>query len=191
MNKKDNQVEEVDSDIERLDKELTAEYNKHIKKVKRRKYIKKNSEFVGRQSRFCKKMFERYDTPARKKLKEVLGDYITDNPDIYGQDFLINSNTCKYNYLEVQVCADWINEYPYSKVWIYERKSKYNYDSTTLFLTFNKRLSRGYFFDIDSIKEVKPRRLKKYSREYVYDIPWNRIMEFGTSMLDKETVELY
>ena len=194
MNKKEELIDNLEDDPElvKIDKMLTAEYNKYVNKINKRKYIK-NSTLVGAHSRFKQKLFDKYDTPARNKLKEVLGDYIEDNPNKYAQDFIIKSDKCKYKYLEVQVCSTWSggSKYPYEKVWIFERKSVYNYDSSTLFITLSRDLKEGYLFDIDSIKGIKPRRMKKYSREFVYDIPWHRVLKVHTCVLDRETIELY
>ena len=48
---------------------------------------------------YVQKMHDKYDIPARKKLLEVLGDFIEEHPDPYKQDFIIKSDTCKYKYL--------------------------------------------------------------------------------------------
>lgn len=147
---------------------------------------------VGKRRRFDENMFLKYDIPAREKIKEKLNDFVVDNPDIYQQDLIIkdDSNQCKYKYIEIQVCANWFYEkYPFPKVFVYERKGKYDLD--TLFITLNKSLTRGYIFDAKSFKDSKPRRLKKYCREFVYDIPWNRIMPFHIDCLDKETILNY
>ena len=141
-------------------------------------------------AKFNKYLHDKYDIPARNKLKEVLGDFICEHPNKYKQDFIINSPTCKYKYLEVQVCSNWINElYPMDTLWVYARKSIYGED--TMFLTLSNNLKYGYIFDADSFKNITPRRLKKYSREFVYDIPWNKVMKVFMNCLDKETIELY
>ena len=154
-----------------------------------RKYYK-TSYILGKHPVFSQELFEKYDTPARNKLKEVLKDFIEDNPDTKQQDFIIKSDACKYKFLEVQVCANWIEDrFPYDKVYIHARKAHYGED--TVFLTMNKFLSRGYLFDAKSFKNSTPRRLKKYSREYVYDIPWNQVLLVYINTLDKETFELF
>jgi hypothetical protein len=163
-------------------------FNKNQQKAK----YYKDGELKGAHKRFNKVMFNRYDSPARDILKKQLGDFITDNPDVYGQDFLINSSDCKYKYLEIQVCANWLNKddpYPYKNVNIYERKAKYTDD--TLFLTLNKNMTCGYIFSAKTFRDSKPRRLKKYSREFVYDVPWSRVMKIYVHTLDKEAIEAY
>lgn len=180
---------ENDPELVRLDKELENDWKKQLRNIQKRKLIY-DHRIQSQRSKFSKKLFDKYDIPARQKLKEVLGDFIEDNPDQYKQDFIIKSDICKYKYLEVQVCAGWINEkYPMDTLWVYSRKSVY--PSDTLFITLSKNLKYGYIFDADSFKDVKPRRLKKYSREMVYDIPWGRLMKIFIETLDKETIELY
>jgi len=180
---------EDDPELVKLAEELDNDWKKQLKKLQKRKLVY-DPRIKSQRSRFNQKLFEKYDVPARKKLKETLGDFIEENPDPYKQDFIITSDTCKYKFLEVQVCAAWINEkYPMDTVWVYSRKSVY--PSDTLFITLNKNLNYGYIFDADSFKNLKPRRLKKYSREMVYDVPWGRVMKISMDTLDKETVELY
>jgi hypothetical protein len=156
----------------------------------------KDDAIPGMRHRFDQKMHTKYDIPAREKVKKALGNFVKDHPNPYKQDLIITSPTCKYKYLELQVCSSWITKiddkygtYPYKNVWVYARKSVYGND--TLFLTLNKSLTKGYLFDADSFKDVKPRRLKKYSREFVYDVPWHRVMKISINDLNKETIELY
>lgn len=153
------------------------------------KYIY-NSSLQGKHKAFDKSLFERYDVPARTKIKTILGEFIIDNPDQYKQDLIINDNECKYKYIELQVCSNWIGEtYPFDKVFVYERKCVYGDD--TLFLTLNHDLSRGYVFGAKSLKDSKPRRIKKYGREFVYDIPWNKIMPVLIEELTPEIIKMY
>jgi len=148
-----------------------------------------NKKMIGRKNKFSQKLFDKYDIPARKKLIGKLEGLLEENQDQYGADLLIKSEDCKYRYLEVQVCATWINDYPFDKMFIYERKGRYKND--TLFITLDKNMTKGYIFDTEGIEKVEPRRLKKYSREFVYDIPWSRCMFVTLEYLDKETIELY
>ena len=158
-------------------------------KYKNNYHKKSNLNLVGKHSVFDEEKYKKYDIPAREILKDVLGDFLIENPDIYHQDFIINSKNLKYKYLEVQVCADWLNiEYPYPKVWVYERKGKYGKD--TLFLTLNRMMTRGMLFDREAFED-KPRRIRKYSKEYVYDIKWNRVIKVVVSELDELLFEFY
>jgi hypothetical protein len=179
----------VDAEVDRLDNELEKELQHEENKKKRRKLVF-DHRIQQNRGKFSEKMHERYDIPARNKLIDILGDFIVEHPNPYKQDFIITSKTCKYKYLEVQVCSQWVNEiYPFENLWVWARKSVYNSD--TLFITLNKSFKYGFIFDADSFKNVKKRRLKKYSREFVYDIPWNKIMKVSIDKLDKETIELY
>jgi hypothetical protein len=178
-----------DPDLLRIDQELEKEVSDEQKKINKRKLVY-DIRINQKRSKFSESLHEKYDIPARNRLLDVLKDFITEHPDKYKQDFIITSETCKYKYLEVQVSSAWINEaYPYPKLWVYARKSVYGTD--TLFITLSKNLKYGFIFDAESFKNVKKRRMEKYSREYVYDIPWNRIMKVCVDNLDKETIELY
>src|SRR5947209_7602699 len=78
----------------------------------------------GKIKKFDQKLFDKYDIPARTIVKEKLGALVYDNPDIYGQDLVLNDKECKYKYIELQVCASWItdDDYPFKKPFVYERK---------------------------------------------------------------------
>lgn len=151
------------------------------------KYMEKDSRLHGMRKKFDKDMHDKYDIPARNALKEVLGDYISDHPDDKAQDMVINSKTCRYKYLEVQVISDWIETFPHDNMFVYERKGRYGDD--TLFITLNRPCTLGYIFDRKTFAD-KPRRIKKWSREFIYDIPLNRCMLVGISTLDELTFEL-
>lgn len=153
------------------------------------KYIY-DSRLIGKHSCFDHTLFEKYDIPARDVIKKALGEFVRDNQNIKRQDLVITDETYKYKYIELQVCAYWVTDkFPFENVYIYERKGCYGSD--TLFITMDKHLTRGYVFDADSIKDVKPRRIKKYAREFVYDIPWNRIMPFFIEDLSPDVIKLY
>jgi len=153
--------------------------------------IKNNNsdKFVGKIKKFDQKLFEKYDVPARKIVKDILGDAIDDNPDIYNEDMVIKIEKCKYKYLELQVCTQWKEDnYPYKKPFVYARKSKFSDD--TLFLIFNRNMTDGLLFDRKSLLE-KPRRLKRYSRFFVYEAPWHRVMRICLDNLTIETFDMY
>ena len=151
--------------------------------------LKKLPNVIGKVTKFNHKLYEKYDIPARDKIKSILGNYVYEHPNELSQDMIINSDNCKYRYLELQVCATWINkDYPYSTVFLYARKLKYNSD--TLFLTLNKKLKYGYLFDTTGVDRTKPRRLKKYSREFVYDIPWEDVVYVSIDDMDTLCFEL-
>ena len=145
----------------------------------------------GKVKKFDSIMLDKFDVPARNKVKEILGSFVEDNENILAQDLIIKSNKCKYKYLELQVCTHWVNEkFPYNKIYIYARKIRYGDD--TLFMTLSRDLKWGFLFDTTIIKkeEHKPRRFKKYSREFVYDIPWHCVVPINMETLDVLTFEL-
>lgn len=153
------------------------------------KYIY-NTRLKGKHKAFSNKLCDKYDIPARDKIKEVLGDFVKDNPDTYKQDLVITDKNFKYKYIELQVCTNWINDkFPYDNVYIYERKNVYGKD--TLFMTLDKHMTEGYIFDAESYDHTKPRRFKKWSREFVYDIPWHRVMHFMVDKITPEDLALY
>lgn len=154
-----------------------------------KKYYKK-SNIIGKQKIFDVKLFQKYDEPARKRIKEILKDFISDNPDKLKQDLIIHSEKSKYKYLELQVCANWIyEEFPHPYPYIFARKAAYEPD--TLFLLLNKIMNKGYLFDIKVVVNDQGCRLKKFSRQFIFQIPWNRAMLVHTDKLDKETIELF
>src|SRR3990172_2816883 len=121
-----------------------------------------DSRLKGKHSCFNVELYNKYDRPAREKIKQALGTFVKDNPDLYKQDLVITDKKFKYKYIELQVCTAWINEdFPHDKVYIYERKNIYGSD--TLFMVLNKELTKGYIFDGLSYDYHKPKRLKKYS----------------------------
>ena len=134
---------------------------------------------------FDEQLFKQYDIPPRKKIKEILGNFISDNPDPYKQDFVINSQECKYQFIEFQVCVNWKDDYPYDFLYIYERKRKYGDD--TLFLTLNKNFTKGYLFDTSKINNF--RNLDKYPNVWVYTIPLNDATFINLLLLDKHIIE--
>ncbi len=145
----------------------------------------------GLHKRFDEQLYNKYDLPARIAIKQALGDdYVKDNPDKFGQDLIIMSKTARFQFLELQVCCKWTeSKYPYDTVFVYARKAFY--DDDTLFITLSKDLTEGYIFDAASFKKMKPRRVKKYSREFVYDVPWHNALHFYTELLDKDILESY
>lgn len=143
----------------------------------------------GKIKKFDMRLYEKYDLPARELLKQKLGNNVQDNPDIYAQDLLLIIDKCKYKYIELQVCTTWVNDkYPYQCPFVYERKASFSND--TLFIVLNKNMSKGLLFDRESLNK-KPRRLKKFSRTFVYETPWHRIIEFYFDYFDADTILSY
>lgn len=147
---------------------------------------------IGKRKKFSKELSDKYDDPARSRIKEVLGNAVIDNPNPKGADMLIVHPGTKHKYLELQICSNWFgNRFPYDKVYIFARKLV-NHGPDTLFLVMNRPMDRGYLFSIDDndFKFLKKRRLKKWSREWVYDIPWHMCMECTVDDLDTFTLEI-
>jgi hypothetical protein len=146
-------------------------------------------ELQGKVKKFDEELYTKYDIPARDLMKKIFGDKIADNPDIYGEDLLLNDKECKYKFLELQVCVNWVGDkYPYDYPFVYERKSKFSDD--TLYLVLDRHMTQGLLFDKKSLKKT-PRRLKRYSRYFVYEVHWNRVMTVYMDNFDIETVKLY
>jgi hypothetical protein len=146
----------------------------------------------GKKGRFNQKLFNKYDQKARDTVIKALGkDIVDDHPDPFRPDLIIKKEAnCRYHYLELQVCTAWINDdFPYEYVYIYERKMKYG--DKCMFLVLNKSMTRGYLFNTRKMEDHKPRRVKKYSREYVFDIPWNKCLLVYMEHLDPLTLELF
>jgi len=144
---------------------------------------------VGKIKKFDPILYEKYDIPARNIVKEKLGTHVQDNPDIYEQDMILDIPGCKYKYLELQVCTKWVGDkYPYDKPFVYARKKLFSED--TLFLIFDKHMTCGLLFDKKSLLP-KPRRLKKYSRSFVFEVPWHRVLSIDLDEFDIEVIKVY
>lgn len=152
----------------------------------------KSMKMRGVIKEFDEDLYNKYDIPARNLVKEKLGVYVRDNPDIYAQDLILDipaELNCKYKYIELQVCASWIGEsYPYSCPFIYERKAGYSFN--TLFIIFNRNFTRGLLFDRAAVNNV-PRRARKYSKYYVYDINWGNVVQFYTEHFNIDQILYY
>lgn len=139
---------------------------------------------LGKIKKFDEKLYNKYDIPARELLKKKLGDKIKDNLDIYAEDMIIDDIDCKYKFLEIQACADWIGEkYPHNKPFVFERKG--HFDDKTLFILFDKHLTKALLFAKTSLEKI-PVRTKKYSRYYKYEVPWNKVI---TVHMDNFTID--
>lgn len=147
---------------------------------------------IGKRKDFDQELSDRYDTPARLRIKEVLGDMIRDNPDKTGADMLINCKGCRFKYLELQICANWWqgHRFPHPRVYIFARKIHYGPD--TLFLVMNRDMSEGYLFSIgkEDYEQLRKRRLRKWSREWVYELPWRMCCRCTVGDLDEMTLQM-
>lgn len=143
----------------------------------------------GKHSKFNEELYNKYDLPAREKIKKIFGDFVEDNTDIFKQDLVITDKNFKYKYIELQVCTAWVNEkFPYDKVYIYERKNMYGKD--TLFMVLDKHMTMGYMFDGSSFDPEKPKRIKKYSREFICEIPWSQVISFSIDNITVDDLKL-
>ena len=130
---------------------------------------------IGRIKKFDEELYNKYDVPARELMKKILGTCVSDNPDIYKEDMILNMENSKYKYLELQVCTNWISDkYPYEKPFVYARKKLFS--DKTLFVILNRHMTCCLLFDQKSLL-AKPRRLKRYSRTFVYEVPWYRVIQ--------------
>jgi hypothetical protein len=162
------------------------------KQPKLKKTLIKINGISGSVKKFDEKLHSKFDIEARNVLKDLLKDNIIDNPNIYKEDMIFNVKTMKkfpYNFLEVQVCGIWSEDkYPYNYPFVYARKMVFSDD--TLFVTFNKFLSKVIIFSKNAI-DTKPSKLKKYDRENIHYVGWNKAMLLNSSDLTIENILLY
>lgn len=150
---------------------------------------KKIIKMKGKIKKFDEKLYNKYDIPARELMHKKIGEYVKDNPDIYAQDMILEDEKCKYKYLELQVCATWTdNKYPHVVPYVYERKGHFSDD--TLFIIFDKNFTKGLLFSKKSLNN-EPKRIKKYSRTYIYDVPWHKVLPFEMETFDIEIIRVY
>jgi hypothetical protein len=151
--------------------------------------IKTFVKLKGKIKEFNQQLYDKYDQPARIIMKEKLGECVKDNPDIYAEDMLLDLPSCKYKFIELQVCAEWYTEiFPHKNPYVYERKG--HFSDKTLFIVLDKTMTKGLLFDKLSL-EKKPRRIRKYSKIFVYDVPWRHVVKFDIEMLDKDLLIMY
>ena len=167
---------EINIKSDDIDKDIKSDNKKFIK-------------LKGKIKKFDEKLYNKYDIPARDIIKNKLGNCVKDNPDIYAEDLILEDESCPYKYIELQVCAKWNSEnYPYEYPFVYERKGHFSDD--TLFILFNKNMNRGLIFDKKSLNK-EPKRIKKYSRTFIYDVPWKNVMSFYVEYFDIELLRTY
>lgn len=139
----------------------------------------------GIVTKFDQKLFDKYDIPARNIIKNKLGDFVLDNPNIYGEDLIIKNDKCKYKYLEIQVYAEWDIKFPYTYPFIYARKMRYSED--TLFVVLNKNMTKCILFNRKSVSNHS-KRIRKYSREIINLIPWNAVLQIEIEDLTNDII---
>jgi len=174
----DNYFATYDSEDENVDR-----HNKRIALNRSKMYLN------GMNINFSKEMHQKWDIPARKVILEKLGDFVKENPEETMQDFIINDKEFIFDYLEVQVKVNWdCPSYPDKVFRLHPRKLRYG--NNTLFITFNNTMSEGYVFNFIGL-DLTPHRIKKYSRKWVVDIPWNRLIKFRTSELSPRLLKSF
>lgn len=161
--------------------------------IKKNKYKKakltKIDGVVGSVKKFDEKLHTKYDIEARNILKNILGNEIKDNPDIYGEDMIFTREKFPFKYLEVQVLSKWDDKFfPYDYPFVYARKMRFS--TETLFITFNKLLSEAIIFSRKNISNI-PSKLKKYDREYVNYVPWNKALKLKSHELTIQLILSY
>lgn len=179
----------ISNPIIKQNEENNQENNQEKSQEKNQSINKPYIKLQGKIKKFDQYLYDKYDQPARQILKDKLGDCVKDNPDIYAEDMLLELKGCKYKYIELQVCAEWFTDvYPHPYPYVYERKG--HFSDKTLYIIFNKIMTKGLLFDKDSL-EKKPKRIRKFSRIFVYNVPWNRVLRFETEYLDKDLLKYY
>lgn len=150
---------------------------------------KKIGGMSGKIKVFDQRLADRYDVKPRSIIKEKLGELIIDNPDKYGEDMVVLTDEIPYGYIELQVYGKWKEEeFPYESPFVYERKMKFC--ETTLFICFNSTYEKLVMFSRDSV-HPKRYRAKKYSREFVHYVPWNKAMTLSTENLCMDIIRRY
>lgn len=162
--------------------------HEHIKPNSRTKFKKMNG-MVGKIKVFDQQLSNRYDERSRIVVKSKLGSAVHDNPDKYAEDMIVVTNDIPYGYIELQVYGKWTDEtFPYDSPFIYERKLKFC--ETTLFICFNASYDKIIMFSRMSV-HPKRYRAKKYSREFIYYVPWSKALVFDTDKLSMEMIRKY
>ena len=145
----------------------------------------------GKVTVFNQEMHDKFDIPARKVLKERLGEYVEDNEDIYGVDMFLKCDDMpeiKYKNIELQVNGKWDEKYPDAFPFIYARKMRYGDD--TLFITFNKNFTKILMFDRKSVFP-ESKRYVKYGREFVNYVKWSNSIILDTDQFTIENIKIY
>lgn len=157
-------------------------------KYKKKSY-RKIAGVPGKVTKFDEKLHEKYDIPAREMIKNILGDLVKENEDIYGEDLIFTKEKFPYKYLEVQVFSKWeTDSFPYKYPFVYSRKMRFSDD--TLFVTFNKHYTEFVMFGKKCIDKNES-RLRKYSRECVNFVSWNKAVRLPSPDLTEENIRLY
>lgn len=168
-------------------KKLNIDTNK-IHKTKKATY-KKISGMEGKIKVFDQKLSNKFDIKAREIIKQRLGTNVDDNPNMYGEDLIVLANDIPYGYIELQVYGKWTSDkFPFPSPFVYERKMKFC--NTTLFICFNAFFDKMILFGRKTIHPKKYRE-KKYSREFIHYVPWNKALMVDTDKFNIDTIKDY
>ena len=155
---------------------------------KKQKLIKLDN-ISGKTKKFDPNLHNKYDIKARDIIKNRFPENAFDNENIYGEDLVFKCDNLPYNFIEVQVCSHWDSDiFPYVYPFIYARKMKFS--KKTLFIMFNKDYTKVIFFSKKAINAT-PTRLKKYDREMIHYVPWNKAMMIDTENLTLNAIRSY
>ena len=146
------------------------------------------SGVIGKSKKFNQELHNKFDSNAREIIKDKIPKYVIDNPNIYGEDLIINCNGLPYDFIEVQVCGTWIDKYPYIYPFIYARKMRFS--DKTLFITFNADYTKIIMFSKKAIIN-KPVRMKKYGKEYIYYVDNNKYIEVSVNNFNLSLIKIY
>ena len=156
-------------------------------KYKKAKYIQL-ANINGKTKRFNQEIFDKYDTPARKIIIDLLGEKnVGDNPDKYGEDLVVIAKSIPFKFIEIQVYASWKEkDFPYDQPYIPARKMRFS--KKTLFMCFNNDLNHIIMFSRKYMNE-KSERLKKYDREMVNFVDWRYVTILPLYKLTKKEIQ--
>lgn len=174
-----------------LDKYMIKAFKKIYTKPKKKKEYRESTNLVnitGKLRKFDQDLFNKFDVSARELVKKILGDHVEDNPDEYGEDMIFKDKKFYYKYIELQVCGTWKEneKFPFKYPYVYERKMRFS--ENTLFLTFDRNLTRVILFSRKNINN-ECARLKKYDREYVNYVPWRFCIQVDVEDLDMDLIK--
>lgn len=163
--------------------------NKYNNKYKTKQKFKNNNGMTGKIKVFDQALCDKYDKKSRVIIKQILGDYVDDNPDKYGEDMIVISDEIPYGFIELQVYGRWVEDkFPYDSPFIYERKLRFR--DTTLFICFNANYDKLIMFARESV-HPKKYRIKKYSKEFIYYVPWHKALTIKTNALNVNIMRNY
>lgn len=135
------------------------------------------------RKRFDKELYDESDTAARsvgKKYWRSFGYEVTDNPDRYGADLLVNTGWEEF-YSEVEIKRVWSgSSFPYDTLQIPQRKQKFTeLDKPCVFMVFNKEQTHGFVCSSDQLKQspvVEVPNKYVYKGEMFFQVPVSKLL---------------